>query len=193
MEVFLCMSEIIETPVSKSFVLWMMNEHQLAPSVGSSFGILRVLISDNGKQFDCKIFKEFTRNMNIWHKFLSVAHPQTNGQTEVTNQAILQGLKKRLDKAKKNWADELNSILWAFWTTPRTPTKETPFALAFGSGAVVPIELQVPTHRVQFNNEDTNSDKLRSNLDALKEIRESSNVIPIIMRLSSLRKRKNRC
>ncbi|XP_043816115.1 uncharacterized protein LOC122724643 [Manihot esculenta] len=45
------------------------------------FGIPRVLISDNGRQFDCNAFKEFTRNMGIWHKFSSVAHPQTNGQT----------------------------------------------------------------------------------------------------------------
>ncbi|XP_021612932.1 uncharacterized protein LOC110615399 [Manihot esculenta] len=72
--------------------------------------------------------------------------------------------------------EELSSILWAFRTTPRTPTKETPFALAFGTEAVVPIELQVPTHRVQFNNEDTNSDKLRSNLDALEEIRDEAQI-----------------
>ncbi|XP_021602516.1 uncharacterized protein LOC110607641 [Manihot esculenta] len=110
------------------------------------FGIPRVLISDNGKQFDCNAFKEFMRNMGIWHKFSSVAHPQTNGQTKVTNRAILQG----------------------------TSIKETPFALTFGTEAVVSVELQVPTHRVQFNSEDTNGDKLRSNLDALEEVREEA-------------------
>ncbi|XP_043809096.1 uncharacterized protein LOC122722457 [Manihot esculenta] len=92
------------------------------------------------------------------------------------NRAILQGLKKRLDGAKKNGAAKLNSILWAFRTTSRTPTKKTPFALAFGIEAVVPIELQIPTHRFQFNNEDSNSDKLKSNLDALEEIREEGQV-----------------
>ncbi|XP_043813398.1 uncharacterized protein LOC110617319 [Manihot esculenta] len=55
-------------------------------------------------------------------------------------------------------------------TTPRTLTKETPFTLAFGTEAVVPIELQIPSHCVQFNNEDTNGEKLRSNLDVLEEI-----------------------
>ncbi|XP_021592040.1 uncharacterized protein LOC110599777 [Manihot esculenta] len=113
------------------------------------FGIPRVLISDNGKQFDCKTFKEFTKNMDIWHKFSSVAHPQTNSQTEVTNRAILQGLKKRLDGANKNWADELNSILWAFRATPRAPTKETPFALAFDTEAVVPSSYKFPL--TEFN------------------------------------------
>lgn len=70
-----------------------------------------MLISDKGKQFDCKFFKDFRRNMGIWHKFSSMAHLQINGQTKVTNQAIIQGLKKRLDGAKKNWAAELHSIL----------------------------------------------------------------------------------
>ncbi|XP_021626960.1 uncharacterized protein LOC110625630 [Manihot esculenta] len=119
--------------------------------------------------------------MGIWHKFSSVAHPQTKGQMEVTNRAILQRLKKLLDGAKKDWAAELNNILWAFRTTPRTPTKETPFVLAFGTEAVAPIELQVPTHRVQFKNENTNGDKLRSNLDALEEIREEPRSAPLLI------------
>lgn len=33
------------------------------------------------------------------------------------------------------------------------------------------MELQVPTHWVQFSDKDSNGDKLRSNLDALEEIK----------------------
>ncbi|XP_021600744.1 uncharacterized protein LOC110606305 [Manihot esculenta] len=152
------------------------SEEELEQLSNEVFRISRVLILDNGKQFNYKTFKDFTRNMGIWHKFSSVAHLQTNGWMEVTNRAILQGLENRLDGVKKNWAAELNSILWAFRTTPQTPTKETPFALAFGTETVVPIELQIPSHCVQFNNEDTNDDKLRSNLDALEEIKEEAQV-----------------
>lgn len=110
------------------------------------FGIPKTLISDNGKWFDGGSFRDFTRNMGIWYKFFSIAHPQMNGQTEVTNRPILQGLKKCLDGAKKNWASELTSILYAFQTTPQTPTGKTLFTLAFGIKVVVPIELQIPTH-----------------------------------------------
>lgn len=76
--------------------------------------------------------------------------------------------------AKKNWVFELHSILWAFWSTPRTPTVETLFILTFETEAVVPIELQIPTHRVQFNDENLNSKKLRSNLDAFEEARDEA-------------------
>ena len=42
----------------------------------------------------------------------------SNGQAEATNKAILNELKKRLDGAKGKWAEELPSVLWAYWTTP---------------------------------------------------------------------------
>lgn len=66
--------------------------------------------------------------------------------------------------------------MWAFRITPHIPTRETPFALAFGTEAIVPMELQIPIHWVQFNDEDTNSKKLRSNLDALEEIKDEAQV-----------------
>ncbi|KAK3013193.1 hypothetical protein RJ639_008804 [Escallonia herrerae] len=49
------------------------------------FGIPRVLVTDNGKQFDNTTFRTFCTNLTTEQRFSSVAHPQTNGQTEVTN------------------------------------------------------------------------------------------------------------
>lgn len=65
------------------------------------FGIPRTLISNNGKQFECNSFREFTKNMKIWYKFSSVAHPQINSKTKETKRAILQGLKKQLDGLRR--------------------------------------------------------------------------------------------
>ena len=55
------------------------------------------------------------------------AYPQSNGQAEAVNKTILNGLKKRLDGAKGRWAEELPNVLWAYRTTPRQSTGETPF------------------------------------------------------------------
>ncbi|XP_038687521.1 uncharacterized protein LOC119986902 [Tripterygium wilfordii] len=70
-------------------------------------------------------------DLGIKLRVISVSHPQANGQAEVTNQVILQGLKTRLDSAKGRWVEELPSILWSYQTTARTSTGETPFSLAF--------------------------------------------------------------
>ena len=62
-------------------------------------------MTDNGKLFDNDKFKTFCSELGINLRFTSVAYPQTNGQTEVTNCIIMQGLKKRLDKKKGNWVE----------------------------------------------------------------------------------------
>ena len=90
-------------------------------------------------------FAEFCEDLNISHNFTSVAHPQANGEAEVTNRTLLQGIKTRLEKAKETWVDKLYHVLWAYRTTQRLSTGETPFALAFGIEAVIPIELKLPS------------------------------------------------
>ncbi|MCI68061.1 gag-pol polyprotein, partial [Trifolium medium] len=42
---------------------------------------------------------------------------EPNGQVEAANRVILRGLKRRLDEAKGNWAEELHHVLWAYRTT----------------------------------------------------------------------------
>ncbi|KAK3009312.1 hypothetical protein RJ639_013748 [Escallonia herrerae] len=46
------------------------------------FGVPRALVVDNGKQFDNSNFQTFCSNLSIDLRFTSVAHPQSNGQTE---------------------------------------------------------------------------------------------------------------
>ena len=49
----------------------------------------RVLISNNGKQFDNNAFRDFCSELGVRNQNSSPAHPQANGQVEVTNQSLL--------------------------------------------------------------------------------------------------------
>ena len=49
------------------------------------FGIPRVLVSDNGRQFDNDSFQDFRSQLGIKNHYSSLAYPQANGQVEVTN------------------------------------------------------------------------------------------------------------
>ncbi|KAL0416177.1 UNVERIFIED_CONTAM: hypothetical protein Slati_3449600 [Sesamum latifolium] len=69
------------------------------------------------------------KELKIQQNFTAVGNPQANGQTEVTNRILLQHLKTRLDGAKGSWVEELPGVLWAYRTTPRSATGETPFCL----------------------------------------------------------------
>ncbi|XP_050217638.1 uncharacterized protein LOC126668489 [Mercurialis annua] len=125
------------------------------------FGIPKTFITDNEKQFDNKNFREFCTEKGIDLRFTSVTHPQSNGMTEVTNRTIVNGLKKRLDEAKGRWADELHSVLWSYRTTPKAGTGRTPYSLTYGCEAMVPVEIGMPTIRVQYFDEQQNEDNTR--------------------------------
>ncbi|KAI5325335.1 hypothetical protein L3X38_034409 [Prunus dulcis] len=55
-----------------------------------------------------------------------------------------QTLEKRLAGAEGKWVDELPGVLWAYRTTKRRSTGETPFSLAFGIEAIIPPHITVP-------------------------------------------------
>ncbi|XP_024046701.1 uncharacterized protein LOC112101039 [Citrus clementina] len=102
--------------------------------------------SYNGRQFDNHNFRDFCQNLVIELKYCSPADPQSNGQVEVANKIIKRLLKTKLRAKKGAWIDELLSVLWAYMTTHKTTIDKTPFALAFGHEAVVPVEIGATTH-----------------------------------------------
>ena len=76
------------------------------------FGIPKHIMVDNGPQLKGEHLQRFCDNLHITFSPTSVAHPQSNGQTEATNKNILNSIKKRLDEAKGLWVEELPSTLW---------------------------------------------------------------------------------
>ena len=58
-------------------------------------------------------------------------------------------LKKRLESSKAKWVEELPTVLWAYWVTPHSATKGTPYLLAYGTEAIVPMEIRLPSLQVQ--------------------------------------------
>lgn len=94
------------------------------------YDISKILIMDNRKQFDARNFLDFCEGLNIVQRFASVTYPQTSGLTEVTNRIALQELKKRLERAKGNWTEELPSVLRFYRTTPWKSMGESLFPLS---------------------------------------------------------------
>ena len=107
------------------------------------YGIPRMLVSDNGKQFDNDAFRDFCSQLGIKNHYSSLVHPQANGQVEVTNRSLLKIIKTRLEGAEGIWLEELPSVLWVYRITIRTSTWETPFRLAYGSDVVILAEIRL--------------------------------------------------
>ena len=110
--------------------------------------------------------------LRVKQVFTSVEQPKTNGQVESANRVLLRGLKRRLDKAKGIWAEEVPRIVWAYHTSPHSTTRETPFSLVYGSDAMILVEIQENSPRFQnFMVEESNEER-KVNLDLLDEVRE---------------------
>ena len=66
------------------------------------------------------------------------------------------------------------SVLWAYRTTARTPTGETPFRLTYGTEAIILVEVGITSTKREMFHEEDNDDQLRVNLDFLDEVREKA-------------------
>lgn len=105
--------------------------------------------------------------------FSSVSYPQGNGQAESTNKAIFGNIKKNLQEAKGKWLEELPVVVWAHRTTERKSTGRTPFAMVYGSEAIIPTEIGLPTLCSKIvENALLNEQQLGHNTDLLKETRD---------------------
>lgn len=138
------------------------------------YGVPESIITDNGTQFASMDFADYCAEQGIKLKFAPVDHPQCNGQVEATNKTLVSGLKKRLGDAKGAWVDELSHVLWAHRTMYKTATGESPYALAFGTEAVIPAEMAMGSHRTQYLQHEENEQLLQLNLDLVEEAREKA-------------------
>jgi len=151
-------------------------QHFVWKNIVCRFGVQMRLVSDNGTQFASQQLRKLCADVGIKQVFASVEHHQTKGQVESANRILLRGLKRRIEKAKGTWAEEVPKIVWAYHTTPQTSTMETSFSLVYGSDAMIPVEIHESLPRFQsFVAEESNEER-RVNLDMLDEAREEARI-----------------
>lgn len=115
---------------------------------------------------------DFLTSLDIHNNFASVRHPASNGLAEVTNRTILNELKKKVASNRKNWSNMLDQVLWAYRTTPRKVTQQSPYSLVYIMEAVTPMELIQPSLRVMSYAIGSNNKACATELDFITEARE---------------------
>ena len=73
--------------------------------------------------------------------------------------------------AKGIWLDELLSVLWAYKMIVRTPTRETPFKLTYGSDVVITAEVGLTSYKVTHYNNKEKEKQFRLSLDLIDKVR----------------------
>ena len=82
---------------------------------------------------------------------------------------IIDEIKKRLEKVKGKWNEEIPNALWAYRTTPRWLTDETPYSLTYRMEAVIPLEVGLLIIRSEIFEPSGNDEAIAQALDMVEE------------------------
>ncbi|GKE77410.1 reverse transcriptase domain-containing protein, partial [Tanacetum coccineum] len=94
--------------------------------------------------------------------------------TGIIHLKIGEAIKARLDARSKDWIEEVPHVLWVHRTMIKSSNGDTPFSLTYGTEAVIPAEIGMPTLRTTEVDMMQNDEALEINLDLLEERREQA-------------------
>ena len=141
-----CSSSITSEITSTLFIREIFRLHGLPDNI----------ISDRGPQFIAGFWKRLLELLHIDRSLSSGHHPESNGQTERTNQTLEQYLHCFISYQQDDWVDWLPMAEFAYNNSVHSSTKQTPFFTIFGQHPRWSFIPDVPTsinpqaeHRLQ--------------------------------------------
>ena len=90
---------------------------------------------------------------------------------------ILKILKKMKHKYGGKWSAHLTDVLWAYRSSLKIATRFSQFSLIYGTEAISPVEIVIPTPRVvlegiQEDTDSINNERRLADLEGLEKERE---------------------
>jgi transposase InsO family protein len=95
-------------------------------------GVPKKIMSDRGSQFTSKFWEKLHESMDTKLNFSSAYHPQTDGQTERTNQILEDMLRAGALKYEKNWDKSLPYTEFSYNNGYQANIEMAPFEALYG-------------------------------------------------------------
>ena len=111
--------------------------------VFSKHGVPSDVVSDRGATFTSQFMSALGRSLNIKLNYSTAFHPETDGQTERTNQTVEAYLRMYANYQQDNWADLLSIAEFAYNNAPHSATQVSPFFANYGYNPRATLALDV--------------------------------------------------
>lgn len=101
-------------------------------AIASQHGLPSAILSDRGSKFTSIFWRALSRRLDMRLRLSTSYQPQTDGQTERTNQALEHYLRIHCEYQQKDWSSLLGLASFAYNNTVHTATRMTPFYANYG-------------------------------------------------------------
>ena len=122
-----------------------------------NYGVPKVLVTDQGKEFTNKVLKEVSHLLHMTHIHTTPYHLQANGVFERCNGTVINILRTLIEDNRSIWDTMLPIAVFAYNTGYNRTIKDSPFYLMYLRDPLVPFEVFKETH-TWYNVEDYRSE-----------------------------------
>jgi transposase InsO family protein len=102
-------------------------------------GVPKKIVSDRGSQFTSKFWEKLHESMDTKLNFSLAYHPQTDGQTEKTNQILEDMLRASVLKYSKSCDKSLPYAKFSYNNSYQSSIKMAPFEALYGQQCRTPL------------------------------------------------------
>jgi transposase InsO family protein len=102
-------------------------------------GVSKKIMSDRGSQFTSKFWKKLHKSIDTKLNFISAYHPQTDGQTERTNQILEDMLRACALKYGKSWDKSLSYAEFSYNNSYQASIEMAPYEALNGRHCRTPL------------------------------------------------------
>ena len=104
------------------------------------FGCPYSILSDQGREFESRLFKALNKLLQCKKLRTTTYHPRTDGMVERSNRTVIDVLSK-YGESEPNWDLHMPLALFAIRTSEHATTGFSPFSLTYGREARIPWDI----------------------------------------------------
>ena len=108
------------------------------------FGCPHRIHTDQGHNFESKLFKSLNQALQVDKTRTTAFRPQLNAIVERMNRTLQSMLAKCVNDEQSNWSQQLPYVMMAYRTSVHESTGYTPHFLVYGQEVCLPIDFMYP-------------------------------------------------